>query len=55
MRFLVFMIPGVYQPKHGKKTDAHFRPDMEMVAKMGRFNEELKRPVRCSRWMACSR
>ncbi len=43
MRFLVFMIPGVYQPKHGKKTNAHFTPDAEMVAKMGRFNEELKK------------
>ena len=43
MRFLVFMIPGVYQPKHGKNTDAHFTPNAEMVAKMGRFNEELKK------------
>ena len=42
MRFLVFMIPGVYQPKNGKKTDPHFTPDAEMVAKMGEFNEELK-------------
>ena len=43
MRFLVFMIPGVYQPKHGKNTDARFTPNAEMVAKMGRFNEELKK------------
>ncbi len=43
MRFLVFMIPGVYQPKNGEKTDPHFTPDAEMVAKMGKFNEELKK------------
>jgi hypothetical protein len=43
MRFQVFMIPEVYQPKNGKKTDSHFMPDAEMVAKMGRFNEELKK------------
>ena len=43
MRFLVFMIPGVYQPKIGKKIDPHFTPDAEMMAKMGRFNEELKK------------
>lgn len=43
MRFLVLMIPGIYQPKSGRKTDAHFTPDAEMMAKMGRFNEELKR------------
>ncbi len=43
MRFLVFMIPEVYQPKIGKKTDQHFTPDAEMMAKMGKFNEELKK------------
>ena len=43
MRFLVFMIPAVYQPKNGKKTDPHFAPDAEMMAKMGKFNEELKK------------
>ena len=43
MRFLVFMIPGVYQPKNGQKTDPHFAPDAEMMAKMGKFNEELKK------------
>ena len=42
MRFLVLMIPGVYQPKNGKITDPQFTPDAEMVAKMGKFNEELK-------------
>ena len=43
MRFLVFMIPAVYQPKNGKKTDPDFAPDAEMMAKMGKFNEELKK------------
>ena len=44
MRFLVFMIPRVYQPqKHDKKTDANFTPDAEMMAKMGQFNEELRK------------
>jgi len=43
MRFLVFMIPEVYQPKNGKKTDPHFTPDAEKMAKMGKFNEELEK------------
>ena len=43
MRFLVFMIPEVYQPKNGKNTDPDFTPDAEMMAKMGKFNEELKK------------
>jgi hypothetical protein len=43
MRFLVFMIPAVYQPKNGKKTDPQFTPDAEMMAEMGKFNEELKK------------
>ena len=43
MRFLVFMIPAVCQPKNGKKTDPDFAPDAEMMAKMGKFNEELKK------------
>jgi hypothetical protein len=37
------MIPGVYQPKNGKKTDPHFTPDAEMMAKMSQFNEELEK------------
>ena len=42
MRFMVLMIPEVYQPKGGKKTDAGFRPDAEMMAKMSKFNDDLK-------------
>ncbi len=41
MRFMAFMIPAVYQPKNGKQTDPRFTPDAEMMAKMGRFNDEL--------------
>lgn len=37
MRFLVLMIPRVYQPKNSKKTDPDFTPDAEMMAKMGEF------------------
>jgi hypothetical protein len=42
MRFLVMMVPDVYQPKHGKHTDPNFTPDGEILAKMGRFNAGLK-------------
>ena len=34
MRYMVFMISEVYQPKNG--TDPDFVPDAEMLAKMGR-------------------
>jgi len=43
MRFVVFMIPGVYQPKNWQPGDADFKPDAEMMAKMGKFNDELKK------------
>ena len=43
MRFLVFMIPAVYQPKNGQKTDPHFTPDAEIMAKIGTFNDELEK------------
>src|SRR5215472_10877352 len=39
MRFMVFMIPGIYQP--GKKVDPNFAPPVEKMKKMGRFNEEM--------------
>lgn len=42
MRFLVLMIPGIYQPKGNRTIDADFTPNAEMMAKMGRFNEELQ-------------
>lgn len=42
MRFVVLMIPGVYQPKSNRLVGADFIPNAEMMAKMGQFNEELK-------------
>ena len=43
MRFLVFMIPAVYQPKNGKQQPGpDFKPDPLMMEKMGKFNDELK-------------
>jgi len=39
MKFMMLMIPGVYQG--GKKLDPEFAPDAEMVEKMTKFNEEL--------------
>ena len=39
MRFMVFMIPGVYQP--GKKIDPNFAPQPEKMEPMGKFNEEM--------------
>jgi hypothetical protein len=43
MRFQVFMIPAVYQPKNGRNTDPHFTPDPEMMKKRGLFNDELRK------------
>jgi hypothetical protein len=43
MRFLVFMIPKVYQPKNGKNTDPNFTPDPKVMAEMGKFNDGLKK------------
>jgi hypothetical protein len=40
---MIFMIPAVYQPKAGQKTDPNFRPTKEMIAEMSRFNEELQK------------
>lgn len=41
MRFMMLMIPGVYQGAEGKKVKSDFAPDVEDVAKMGKYNEEL--------------
>ncbi len=40
MRFMVLMIPGVYQP--GKKVDPNFAPQADAVAAMMKYNEALK-------------
>ena len=39
MRFMAIMIPGVYQP--GRKIDPSFKPSVDEMDEMGRFNEEL--------------
>ena len=41
MRFMMLMIPGVYQGAEGKKVKSDFAPDVEDVAKMGKYNEDL--------------
>ncbi len=43
MRFMMLMIPGVYQGKSGQKVGADFAPDAEDVAKMTKYNEDLTR------------
>jgi hypothetical protein len=39
MRFMMIMIPQVYQP--GNKVEPDFAPKAEMVEKMMKYNEEL--------------
>ncbi len=41
MRFMMFMIPGVYQGPNGKNLPADFAPDAEGVAQMMKYNEDL--------------
>ncbi len=43
MRFMMFMIPRVYQPGTPKEEKAgeNFTPPADAIEKMGRFNEEL--------------
>ncbi len=41
MRFMMLMIPGVYQGAKGKKVKADFAPDADDVEKMTKYNEEL--------------
>ncbi len=41
MRFMMLMIPRVYQGKKGKKAGADFVPGPEDVARMTKFNEDL--------------
>ena len=40
MRFMMFMIPAVYQ---GGGAPADHRPDPEAIAEMGKYNEELQK------------
>jgi hypothetical protein len=41
MRFMLLMIPRVYQGIDGKNTGEDFTPSAEMVRKMMKYNEEL--------------
>ena len=41
MRYMMVMIPAVYQGKKGRKTGMNFTPEAEDVARMTRYNEEL--------------
>ena len=41
MRFMMLMIPGVYQGSKGQKAGPDFAPTAEAVAAMTKFNEQL--------------
>jgi len=41
MRFMMLMIPGVYQGSKGQKAGSDFAPTAEAVAAMTKYNEEL--------------
>lgn len=41
MRFMMLMIPGVYQGENGRQTKADFAPPAEAVERMMKYNEEL--------------
>jgi hypothetical protein len=41
MRFMMFMIPQVYQGGRGKRAEADFTPPADAVEKMMKYNEEL--------------
>ncbi len=43
MRFVMLMIPGVYQGKKGQNVGAGFAPGKEDVERMMKYNEELAR------------
>ncbi len=41
MRFMMLMIPRVYQGREGEKLGKDFAPGADDVAKMNKFNEDL--------------
>ncbi len=41
MRFMMLMIPAVYQGNNGKKAGPDFAPPAEAVERMTKYNEEL--------------
>ena len=44
MKFMMLMIPAVYQG--GNKPDPDFVPDPELVAQMGKFNEDMGKALK---------
>ncbi len=44
MKFMMLMIPGVYQG--GKKLGPGFLPDPKKVERMGQFNEEMAKALK---------
>lgn len=43
MRFMMLMIPGVYQGERGRQAKSDFAPPAEAVERMMKYNEELAR------------
>jgi len=41
MRYMMFMIPAVYQGEQGKNVGADFAPPADAVERMMKYNEEL--------------
>lgn len=41
MRFVMFMIPAVYQGGKGKRVDSNFTPPADAIEAMMKYNEEL--------------
>lgn len=41
MRFIMFMIPKVYQGEEGQNASADFAPPVDAVERMTKYNEEL--------------
>lgn len=41
MKFMMLMIPAVYQGENAPAADANFMPDQEAMDRMGKFNQEL--------------
>ena len=41
MRFMMLMIPAVYQGANGQKVGADFSPSVEAVERMDKYNDEL--------------
>ena len=44
MKFMMLMIPAIYQP--GSQVDANFTPDPQKMQTMHRFNEEMGKSLK---------